>query len=112
MTGYQEGVRVEREVIHDLTAKGWLCTRAASSKGVADVIAIGPENPGIVAYVALISCKRTTMPGPKERAGLIAAADRAVDVLLPIVALHPRREPLQYRLLTGPGPKDWQEWET
>lgn len=105
MTGsqYEVGRRVEWAVVHDLTAAGYECTRAASSKGVADVIAIG------VGLVLLVSCKRTTMPGPAERTELLRIA-RLIPVALALVALKPARKPLQYRMLTGDGPRDWIPW--
>jgi hypothetical protein len=105
MTGYQQGVRVEHAVMHDLTARGFLCTRAASSKGTADVIAIG------LGTVLLVSVKRSKpLLPPAEREALWAAADRLPDVGLPLVAYSPPRRGLRYRLLTGTGPKDWTEW--
>ena len=117
MSGYTQGREVEYAVIHELTDLGWLCTRGASSKGVADVIAIGPTSPyGTsdqfmrAADVALINVKRTTQPGPLERHRLIAAADRSPGMLLPVVAIGPASH-VTYRLLTGLGPKDWIEWE-
>ena len=39
MTSYEDGRRVEWAVVHDLQANGYETTRAASSKGAADVIA-------------------------------------------------------------------------
>ena len=102
MSGYSDGRRVEHSVIHDLTANGYDTIRAASSKGCADVVAFKPGQ------VVFVNCKRTTMPGPAERADLIRVAD-LVDGW-PIVALKPLRQGLQYRELTGPGPKEWRPW--
>lgn len=104
MTNYSEGVRVERQVMHHMTDNGYECTRAASSKGVSDVIAIK------TGQVLLISCKRTTAPGPAERAKLLATCALIPGVLIPLVAMKPFRAQLAYRLLTGPGPADWQPW--
>ena len=104
MSGYTDGRRVEWAVVHDLTRNGYDCTRAASSKGVADVIAIKPGQ------VLLVNCKRTTMPGPAERVQLLKVASCLPGVAVPLVALHPFRKPLTFRRLTGPGPKDWQPW--
>lgn len=101
MTGYQQGVRVERAVIADLTANGYQCIRAASSKGVADVVAVK------VGQVLLVNCKRTKMPGPIERADLFNLSSPRV---LALVALKPERKPIEYRRLTSIGPKDWQPW--
>lgn len=105
MSGYSDGVRVEHAVIHALTADGWECTRAASSKGVADVIAIGDGQ------VLLVNVKRSRPPGPGERAALLRVADRlGKTVAIPLVAIGPASR-LTFRVLTGPGPNDWLAWE-
>ena len=103
MSGYSDGRRVEWAVVHDLTANGYECTRAASSKGVADVIAIKRGE------LLLVNVKRTTVPGPSERADLIRVT-ALLYCSVPLVALKPLRKPLEYRRLTGPGPKDWTIW--
>ena len=105
MSGYSDGRRVEYAVVDYLRQQGYETTRAASSKGVADVIGIKPGQ------VALVNVKRTTMPGPAERVALMRAAACLPSVALPLVALKPLRKPLEFRLLTGPGPKDWTAWE-
>jgi holliday junction resolvase Hjr len=104
MTGYGNGVRLERDVINDLKANGYQTMRAASSKGVCDCIGIK------AGQIVLVSCKRTSMPGPAERAQLLAVAALIPGVLIPLVALKPLRRPLAYRRLTGPGPSDWLKW--
>jgi Holliday junction resolvase len=58
MSGYTEGRAVEYAVIDHLRENGYDTVRAASSKGLADVVAIKPGQ------VLLVNCKRTTMPGP------------------------------------------------
>lgn len=103
MSGYSMGRDVEYAVIHDLTNNGYVCTRAASSKGAADVIAIKPGQ------VLLVSVKRTTPPGPFERGELLGVARMLPSVGVPIVALGPASR-LTYRLLTGAGPKSWKPW--
>lgn len=104
MSGYAQGVRVEHAVVHHLTDNGYDCQRAASSKGCADVIAFKPGE------ALLISCKRTTMPGPAERADLLRVAGLLGGIGVPLVALKPARQPLQFRRLTGPGPREWETW--
>lgn len=104
MSGYTDGRRVEYAVIEDLKDNGYDTLRAASSKGLADVVAIKPGQ------VLLVNCKRTTAPGPAERADLLRIAAALPGVGIPLVALKPLRQPLTYRALTGPGPKDWQPW--
>lgn len=103
MSGYSQGRDVEYAVIHHLTDNGYTCTRAASSKGAADVIAIKPGQ------VVLVNVKRTTPPGPTERGDLLHVARMLPNVGVPIVALGPASR-LTYRLLTGAGPKAWQPW--
>jgi Holliday junction resolvase len=105
MSGYAAGRRVEWAVVSDLRENGYDTIRAASSKGICDVI-------GIKRGQALfVSAKRTTMPGPKERAELLRVAACIPREGVPIVALKPlgHARPT-YRVLTGIGPKDWIEW--
>jgi hypothetical protein len=104
MSGYTQGRDVEYTVIDHLRENGYDTVRAASSKGLADVVAIKPGQ------VLLVNCKRTTMPGPAERIDLIRIASCLPGVSVPLVALHPRRAPLEFRRLTGIGPRDWQPW--
>jgi Holliday junction resolvase len=103
-SGYASGVRVEHAVIHALTQAGYECTRAASSKGVADVIAIGDRE------VLLVNVKRTTPPGPGERAALLRVADRLGPVAVPLVAIGPSSR-LTWRVLTGPAADEFLTWE-
>ena len=102
-SGYHQGRLVEYAVIHQLTAHGYDCTRAASSKGAADVIAVGDDE------LLLVSVKRTTPPGPQERAQLLKTAARIPVYAQPIIALGPASN-VTYRLLTGPGARDWVAW--
>ncbi len=102
--GYAAGRRIEYAVVHGLAAEGYAVTRAASSKGAADVIAIKPGQ------VVLVSCKRTNMPIPAERADLCRIAAMLPGVGVPIVALGPISG-LRYVRLTGPGPRDFLPWQ-
>ena len=104
MSGYEDGRRVEWAVVHDLQANGYETTRAASSKGVADVIAFK------LGQVLLVNVKRTTPPGPDERADLLRVAAMLPGHALPLVALKPKGQPLTYRRLWGVGPKAWTAW--
>ena len=103
MSGYSLGRAVEYAVMHDLTENGYLCTRAASSKGVADVIAIKEGQ------VLLVNVKRTDPPGPVERTSLVGVARMLPGVGVPLVALGPASQ-LTYRRLTGVGAKAWEPW--
>jgi hypothetical protein len=77
--------------------------RGASSKGLCDVLAIKEGE------VLFINVKRTTPPGPAERADLLRIAGYLPGVGVPLVALGPASR-LTFRLLTGPGPADWEPW--
>ena len=103
MSSYHDGRRIEYAVIHALTEAGWECTRAASSKGSADVIAIRAGE------VALVNVKRTSPPGPAERAALLRVADLIPTVSAPVVALGPASR-LTWRLLTGPDARHYLPW--
>jgi hypothetical protein len=104
MSGYTDGRRVEWAVVHDLKMNGYFTTRAASSKGMCDVVAIKSGQ------VLLISCKRTSMPGPAERKHTLRVASLLPGVGVPLVALSPRGKPLTYRRLVGAGPDSWIPW--
>ena len=104
MSGYSLGRAIEYAVIDDLKTNGYICTRAASSKGAADVIAIKPGQ------VLLVSVKRTTAPGPVERTALVGVARMLPTVGVPLVAIGPASK-LTYRRLTGVGPKAWEPWQ-
>jgi len=80
MSGYHQGRRVEWWWMHHLTDNGYECTRAASSKGVADVIAIKQGQ------VLLINVKRTSMPPPHERRELVRVARLLPGVAVPAIA--------------------------
>jgi hypothetical protein len=103
MSSYHDGRRIEYAVCHDLADNGYRVTRAASSKGFADVIAIKFDE------VLLVNVKRTKMPGPGERRELWATAEMIGVAAIPLVALGPASK-LTYRRLTGPGPADWVPW--
>ena len=102
MSGYRQGRDVEYEVIHSLTEDGYDTIRAASSKGLADVVAIKPGQ------VLLVNVKRTTPPGPAERKALLRVASHLPCVAVPLVALG--RPSLQFRRLTGVEPWAWVPW--
>lgn len=101
------GRRVEHQVRDDLSSHGWvIAARAAGSKGAADLVAV---RPGLVLFVQV---KRTNaLLPPAERQALIHLADTlGLHIAAPIVATKPPRKPITYRLLTGPGPKDYRAW--
>lgn len=104
MSNYSQGVAVEHAVIDDLRANGYDTVRGAGSKGAADVVAIKPGQ------VLIVSCKRTEMPRPPERAELVRVAAHLPGVGLAIVARKPRREPITYARLTGAAWGAWEPW--
>ena len=104
MSGYSIGREVEYKVIEDLQKNGYYVQRAASSKGMADVIAVKDGE------VLFVSCKRTRADGPEARQKLLRVAACLPGVAVPLVALKPLRQPLTYRRLTGVGPKEWVAW--
>lgn len=119
----QQGAAFERKVIADLAEHGYDCIRSAASKGKVDVVAVGPliqcacgcgsrdlpDQPLI-----FIQCKISNpLLSPAERTGIQDLALRAGA--LPIVAYGSPTGPrggreVAYRILTGPGPKDWEPW--
>lgn len=103
MSAYADGRRIEYAVTGDLRANGYEIQRAASSKGVADVLGFKPGQ------VLLVNVKRTSMPGPGERGDLLRVAGFLPGIAVPLVALGPVSK-LAYRRLTGVGPKDWVAW--
>ena len=80
MSGYAAGRRVEWRWVHHFTANGYEVQRAASSKGVADIIAIKPGQ------VLLVNVKRTAMPSPAERRELARVARMLPGVAVPVIA--------------------------
>ena len=79
-SGYHLGRAVEYRVADRLRADGYEIQRAASSKGIADLIAIKPGQ------VLLVSVKRTALPGPAERRELVRVARMLPGVAVPVIA--------------------------
>lgn len=79
-SGYHLGRAHEYRVIDRLRADGYEIQRAASSKGIADVIAIKPGQ------VLLVNVKRTALPGPAERRELVRVARMLPGIAVPVIA--------------------------
>jgi Holliday junction resolvase len=101
------GTEAERRVRDDLQAAGYYFIRAAGSKGVADLVAVGVEE------VLFVQVKRTenghgvgSVIPPLDRRKLVLLADR-LTVGHAIVAIVRPRKPIEYYDLTGFGPKDF-----
>jgi Holliday junction resolvase len=103
MSGYSDGRRIEYAAIDRLEADGYEVTRAASSKGFADVTAIKPGE------ILFVSVKRTRNDSPAGRAKLLRIAGFFPGIAVPIVAIGPASR-LQFRELVGVGPKEWRAW--
>lgn len=101
MSNYNRGRELEYRVKDFLTDNGYWCIRAASSKGIADLVAMKAGE------TLMVSCKTKTLPGPAERVELVRVA-RMVGAV-PIVATRGARgtgRPLLRRLLgDGSDPK-------
>lgn len=121
----QQGARFERQCIEYLEKHGYDCIRSAASKGAVDIVAVGPHkpaNPGSLLSedteggpLVFVQCKLShpVIP-PAERVALQGLALRAGA--LPVVSWwqvdeNTRRKRPHYRVLTGPGPKEWLPWE-
>lgn len=95
---------------------GYDCLRSSGSRGAIDVIAIGPEDhPSYNATVLFIQAKRNKpylSPADRMRVQNLALRAGAVP-LLSFMAKDPEtgRVRPHFRILNGPGPKDWAPWE-
>lgn len=101
---------------------GYDCLRSSGSRGAVDVVAVSqlPMSPALFratkgVTLLFIQCKITNpVVPPGERRRLMDLALRAGA--LPLVAHRAKdagvgRVRPHFRVLTGPGPKDWAHWE-
>lgn len=102
---YRAGRDVEYAAITRLRDDGYDVIRGASSKGLADLVAIK------AGQVLIVNVKKKDPPGPAERADLLRIAGHIPGVGVPIVALGPRSR-VTFRRLTGPGPDQWEPFHT
>jgi hypothetical protein len=115
MTQGTAGRRFEWKVRDALRADGYTVIRSAGSKGAVDLVAfkVGGRDRSFTSpapQLLFVQAKRTngTIP-PAERAELLRYAHIARAI--PVVAYQPKpRQPIAYRRLTGPGPKDFEVW--
>jgi Holliday junction resolvase len=116
MTQGTAGRRFEWKVRDALRADGYTVIRSAGSKGAVDLIAFKAGTRKALPFdigwtqMLFVQAKRTngTIP-PAEREALRDYAKKAHAI--PIVAYQPKpRQPIAYRRLTGPGPKDFEVW--
>lgn len=111
----QQGARFEREVIAHLESLGYDCIRSAASKGAVDLVAVvghewEPVDEDDFTNLLFVQCKRSNpLATPAERTALLSLCLRAAA--LPVVAWRPDSNGPQYRILNGPGPKEWSEFD-
>ena len=121
----RQGANFELDVMHYLAGTrperwgsgfGYECLRSSGSRGAVDIVAVGPRVPEDEWPVLLfIQCK-ISRPNisPADRQRVQDLATRAGAV--PLVAFRATDEDTgrvrpHFRMLTGPGPKDWVAWE-
>jgi hypothetical protein len=130
----RQGADFELDVMHYLAGTqperwgdgfGYDCLRSSGSRGTIDIVAVGSETlrsldslfgrPEIKGPLLFIQCKITNPQiSPADRRRVQDLATRAGAV--PLVAYREKdtetgRVRPHFRLLTGPGPKDWLPWE-
>lgn len=108
----RQGANFELQVMHDLEPHGYSTLRSSGSRGAVDVVAVGPElnhrNWPWTDSLVFIQCKiRNPLIAPYEREAVIGMARRAGAV--PVVAYKVDGR-IEYRRLTGTGPRDWVFW--
>lgn len=116
----RQGANFELEVMHYLEPFGYDCLRSSGSRGAVDVVAVAPPwwdpvDEHDSSNLLFIQCKITNpVISPSERLKVQDLALRAAAI--PLVAFKTKdavtgRVRPHFRLLTGPGPKDWVAWE-
>ena len=101
----RQGANFELMIMADLERHGYLVHRSSGSRGAVDVMAVGEQ------YTLVVQAKisKATI-APAERAAVLDLAGRMGPTAVPLTATRVKGAPA-YRLLTGPGPKDWMPWE-
>lgn len=98
---------------------GYDCLRSSGSRGAIDVIAIAPmidsgyeTYPGDLLFIQAKRNKPVLSPADRREVQNLALRARAVP-LLSFMAKDPEtgRVRPHFRILNGPGPKDWAPWE-
>ena len=109
MSGYSDGRKLEYATLASLTLDGYWCVRAAGSKGKADVVAL---KPGLVNEILFVQCKTSGLMAPADREDLFELATVFDGIALCARWVKEGRaaRTVEFRELTGPGPKDWQPW--
>lgn len=108
------GTRAENAVADELGKGGYDIIRSAGSKGAADLVAV---HDGVVLFVQVklgTDDNRFKMPGPAERRELVRIAERATGFAVAACRFPGRGSrpaSSEYRMLDGPGPKEWESWK-
>jgi Holliday junction resolvase len=106
VSGYSDGRKLEYAAADLLWADGYWVMRSAGSKGTADIVAIK------LGEILFVQCKLSGTLTPGERHALVAlAAERGGTALCARwVKVGRAARTVEFRELTGPGPKDWRPW--
>ena len=112
VSGYSDGRKLEYAAQADLEADGYWCKRSPGSKGKDDVLALkGSLTLGNLELL-FVQCKLAGTMGPGERHALAALAVQLGGTALCARWAKEGRaaRTVEFRELTGPGPKDWRPW--
>ena len=113
MSGYSDGRKLEYATVAALEADGYWCIRAAGSKGLSDIVAMkaGPVL-GMASETLFVQCKLTGAMTPGERNSLSSLARQLGGVAVCARWAKEGRaaRTVEFRELTGPGPRDWRPW--
>lgn len=104
---YARGAALERWIVDQLREAGWYATRAAGSKGSADVVAVRDRSPGAAEawpLVALIQAKSgsSALPGPAEWNTLVENARLAGAIPVLVHRRAKGSRAVDWWELTGP----------
>jgi Holliday junction resolvase len=103
-TNYRTGVRLEYRAIDLLSRRGWYVLRSAGSHGVADLVALSPDD----GHAVLVQCKTGRLKHEDwQRLRETAIRYHAVPV---IAAWNDTRRRVLWLVITGehqPGSHDW-----
>jgi Holliday junction resolvase len=106
VSGYSDGRKLEYATAAILWADGYWVIRSAGSKGTADLVALKQGES------LFVQCKLAGTMGPGERRALVGLAAQlgGVAVCARWAKQGQAARFVEFRELTGPGPKDWRPW--
>mgnify|MGYP001581743554 CR=1 FL=1 len=108
------GTRAENAVADELGALGYDVIRSAASKGAADLVAVHDGEILFVQVKLRPPDKPIAMPTPTERRELFLIAERCGGIAVcafRIPGAGRRPAETHYRVLTGHGAKQWDDWD-